>query len=109
MNQLARTIDVGLIPGATVVRNDVLDGVQFVVTFPNGFGASVVNHRSSYGVEMAVLDREGAITYDTPITGDVLAPRQQKRSSPQAGASAGPNPASSASCLERRHIRTFGI
>jgi hypothetical protein len=74
MNQLARTIDVGLIPGARVERHDVpeLDGVQFVVTFPNGFGASVVNHRGSYGVEMAVLDREGEITMDTPVASDVL-------------------------------------
>lgn len=51
-------------------------GVQAVVVFPNGYGASVIRHPLSYGgpqglYEIAVLDG-GAITYDTPVTSDVL-------------------------------------
>ena len=60
-------------------------GIQKRYTFPNGMGASVVMwtrsydgmELGSYGAarglwELAVLDREGEITYDTPITDDVL-------------------------------------
>lgn len=57
------------------------DGVQHVYEFPNGYGASVIKHDYSYGGkdglwELAVLnfdlDREGALDYNTDITGDVL-------------------------------------
>lgn len=53
------------------------DGVAARVSFPNGFGASVVRHTFSYGgqqglYELAVLkDRD--IHYDNPVAkGDVL-------------------------------------
>ena len=51
-------------------------GVQAIVVFPNGYGASIVCHPFSYGgpeglYEIAVLDGQ-RITYDTPITSDVL-------------------------------------
>lgn len=51
-------------------------GVQAVVVFPNGYGASIVCSPFSYGgpqglYEIAVLDGQG-ITYDTPVTSDVL-------------------------------------
>jgi hypothetical protein len=45
--------------------------------FKNGYGASVIRHEHSYGgkkglYELAVLDNEGNLTYDTPVTNDVL-------------------------------------
>ena len=55
----------------------ILDGVQHVFKFDNGFGASVVRHSGSYGNqeskwELAVLDKNDNLTYTTPITSDVL-------------------------------------
>lgn len=54
----------------------IFDGVQLIYRYPNGYGASVVSFYGSYGGsqglwELAVLDHEGNITYDTPITNDV--------------------------------------
>lgn len=54
-----------------------LGGVQVRVQFLNGFGASIVRHEYSYGgnkglYELAVLDQDGHITYDTLVTNDVL-------------------------------------
>jgi hypothetical protein len=51
-------------------------GVQHKFKFENGYGASVVRHSFSYGNEvglweLAVLDGLG-LTYDTPITSDVV-------------------------------------
>jgi len=48
-----------------------------VYQFPNGYGASVVSGPYTYGgnaglFEVAVLDSNGDITYDTPITSDVI-------------------------------------
>ena len=65
-----------------VELNNMLNGVQKVYKFENGYGASVVCHDGSYGGpydefednlwEIAVLDSEGNITYHTPITNDVI-------------------------------------
>jgi len=53
-----------------------MNGIQKVYQFPNGYGASVIKHKGSYGYdkglwELAVL-QEGELCYDTEITGDVI-------------------------------------
>jgi len=53
-----------------------LPGTQAIVQFKNGFGASIISGSMFYSrpgcpYEIAVLDSEGKITYDTPITDDV--------------------------------------
>jgi hypothetical protein len=55
----------------------MLDGYSKTYKFDNGYGASVVSNSFSYGgnrglFEVAVLDSAGNITYNTPITNDVL-------------------------------------
>ena len=52
-------------------------GVQARITFDNGYGASVVRSQYTYGgdkglYELAVFGKDGHITYDTPITNDVI-------------------------------------
>lgn len=42
-----------------------------IVTFANGYQASIVNNSFSYGTELAVM-HDGSIVYDTPITDDVV-------------------------------------
>ena len=54
-----------------------LNGYQLLYQFDNGYGASVIKHDHSYGgkkglYELAVLDKEGSLCYDTPITSDVI-------------------------------------
>jgi hypothetical protein len=56
---------------------DPHNGVQATINFDNGLGASVVSHQFSYGgksglYELAVLDKNGDLTYDTPVTNDVI-------------------------------------
>lgn len=51
-------------------------GERQVFEFANGYGASVVRHEYSYSSseglwELAVLDANGRLTYDTPVTNDV--------------------------------------
>ena len=57
--------------------NLINGGVQTIYRFQNGYGASVVKHDFSYGHEdglweLAVLDSDGDIAYDTEITDDVV-------------------------------------
>lgn len=54
-----------------------MGGRQAIVQFSNGYGASIVQTPYSYGgnnglYELAVFGKDGNITYDTPITNDVL-------------------------------------
>ena len=54
-----------------------IEGVQARIQFDNGYGASVVKTPHSYGgdkglYELAVLGTDGHLTYDTPITNDVI-------------------------------------
>jgi hypothetical protein len=59
------------------ITYEELGGVGGKIVFDNGYGASVVSHNYSYGgnsglYELTVLDKDGELTYDTPITSDVL-------------------------------------
>ena len=52
-------------------------GVQARHKFPNGYGVSVIRTTFSYGGEdglweLGVFGKDGSLTYDTPITDDVL-------------------------------------
>ena len=52
-------------------------GVQAKIQFSNGFGASVVKTPYSYGgsqgkYELAVLGKDGRMTYSTEVTSDVI-------------------------------------
>lgn len=52
-------------------------GKKSRMQFDNGFGVSVVSHTYSYGgrdglYEVAVLDSNNQLTYDTSVTNDVL-------------------------------------
>ena len=54
-----------------------MGGVMSRIQFENGFGASVVKTDYTYGgdnglYELAVLDSDGNLTYDTPVTDDVI-------------------------------------
>jgi hypothetical protein len=53
------------------------DGIMSRIIFNNGYGANVVCSAYTYGgadglYELAVVDKDGQVTYDTPITNDVL-------------------------------------
>jgi hypothetical protein len=66
--------------GATVTRQARHGGVQVLVKFPNGYGASIINHQFSYGVELAVLhENNDKLCYATPVTDDVIGHLDEER------------------------------
>jgi len=53
------------------------DGIQAVMHFENGYGVSAVKTPYSYGgkmglYEIAVIDKEGEVVYNTPIAEGVI-------------------------------------
>ena len=59
------------------INDGFMVGVKSRMTFENGYGVSVVSHSYSYGgkdglFEIAVLDKDGNLTYDTAVTNDVI-------------------------------------
>ena len=54
----------------------MLGGYQDIYRFENGYGASVVNHSGSYGIELGVIqffdNDEWHLTYETTVSSDVI-------------------------------------
>jgi len=46
---------------------------QTKYSFPNGYGASVISGEGIRQFEVAVLEADGSLCYDTEITDDVIA------------------------------------
>lgn len=54
-----------------------LGGYQYIFEFSNGYSASVIKNKHSYGGrqglwELAILDKDGNIVYGSPISNDVI-------------------------------------
>ena len=70
-------------PEFLVEEKKYYGGIQKVYNFPNGYGASVIQHEGSYGFEkgqweLAVLFMED-ICYSSPITDDVIGHLNQRQ------------------------------
>ena len=64
-------VSVALPHTMTLSERPELGGLQKLFDFPNGYGASVVIHNFSYGLELALLDAEHNIIQHSEITDDV--------------------------------------
>lgn len=70
--------EIALITGVTGVeqRSHFLGGEQVIVTFDNGYGASIIRTGLSYGTELGVVHGDRAknapLCYATPVTSDVI-------------------------------------
>ena len=64
-------VSVALPHTMTLTEREELGGLQKIFEFPNGYGASVVVHEFSYGLELALLDKDHNIIQHPEITNDV--------------------------------------
>lgn len=77
INSICEILGIDFLTFEDIPFNAFHDGVHGSIMFDNGYGASVVRHSFSYGgksglYELAVLDKNGDLIYDTPITDDVI-------------------------------------
>ena len=79
MNNISKALNQKMKEGQPTleVQTHLNGGIQKLYKFRNGWGASVVMFPGSYGFEkglweLAVLDANKEISYDTPITSDVI-------------------------------------
>ena len=62
----------------SVGKYNKVENLQYhrVVEFKNGYGASIVSHKNSYGGESGLFEiaviHGGEIVYDTPVTHDTV-------------------------------------
>lgn len=54
-------------------KNTYFGKNQTKYSFPNGYGASVISGEGIRQFEVAVLEADGSLCYDTEITDDVIA------------------------------------
>jgi hypothetical protein len=54
-------------------KNTYFGKNQTKYSFPNGYGASVISGEGINRFEVAVLEADGSLCYDTEITDDVIA------------------------------------
>jgi hypothetical protein len=54
-------------------KNSYYGKNQTKYSFPNGYGASVISGEGIRQFEVAVLEADGSLCYDTQITNDVIA------------------------------------
>ena len=54
-------------------KNSYYGKNQIKYSFPNGYGASVISGEGIRQFEVAVLEADGSLCYDTQITDDVIA------------------------------------
>ena len=53
-------------------KDDYFDGERVRLKFENGWGASVIHLRGSYGIELAVVNQNDYLDYTTEVSqGDV--------------------------------------
>ena len=64
-------VSVALPHTMTLAERPHLGGLQKIFEFDNGYGASVVIHNFSYGLELALLDADHNIIQHPDITDDV--------------------------------------